>query len=287
MVGSAGDERMLEACLVAIGGQRGGAEVLVCESRRSADSLRRRFAWATFVHCPGQLVPVLWREGIDRARGRIVALTISAMLPGADWVEAIHAEHRRHDAVAGAIDAGPGLGPADWAEYLCRYSHDIPPFPPHECRALPGDNASYKRPLLDRTRELHRDGFWEPVVHDRLAEEGVRLWHTPNLLVRYARSAGAKAFIRQRLQHGRAHGRQRGVGFGTGRNLLGTVGWPLVPLLLTARVLRRVGSVRRMTVPALAALPLIFAFNVAWAAGEARGHMDVLTAGRRRNESSG
>src|SRR6185436_7630218 len=64
------------------------------------------------------LVPLLWRDGIDRARGEIVALTISPMVPAGDWVATLRAEHATHDAVAGAIDPGEGLRLSDWAEYF-------------------------------------------------------------------------------------------------------------------------------------------------------------------------
>src|SRR5204862_204722 len=75
--------------------------------------------------------------------------------------------------------------------------------------------------LLDRTRELYRDGFWEPEVNRALRAEGVRLWHDPDVVVYQGRSAGFGSFFRQRLEHGRAYGRQRGVRFGAGRNAAG------------------------------------------------------------------
>lgn len=276
VVGSNETRGALERCLAALEPQRDGAEVIVCEPVASPPALRERFGWATWLERPGALVPELWREGIDRARGRIVALTISPMVPAPDWVTSMLAEHGRHDAVAGAIDPGEGLALADWAEYFCRYAKDMRPFEPHETVDLPGDNASYKRELLERTRELYRDGFWEPVVHRRLALEGETLWQSPLVLVRQGRSAGPAAFAAQRLHHGRAHGRQRGATFSPVRNLAGVLGAPLVPLLLVARVLQTVGKRGRHRLRALLSLPWMAWFDVAWAAGEARGHLDAL-----------
>lgn len=278
VIGSNGAPRAVEACLLALEPQRAGVEVLVCEPRSSAPELRERFPWARFLELPGALVPALWSKGITSSSGDIVALTISPMLPAPDWVQTIRAEHRSHDAVAGAIDPGPKLRIRDWAEYFCRYAPDMLPFSAHQCDALPGDNAAYKRPLLDRTQELWRDGFWEPPVNRRLAEQGVELWHSPAVLVRQGRSAGARSFLRQRLVHGRAHGRQRGARFGVLRNLAGVAGAPIVPALLTARVLKQVYGRGRHRIRALVALPLMLAFDVAWAMGEARGHLDALRA---------
>jgi hypothetical protein len=276
VVGSIGGAEGLEACLAALAPQVDGAEVLVCEPAPSPAELRARFPFASFHVREGALVPALWRDGIDASRGATVALTISPMRPAPDWVARIRELEERAEVVAGAIDPGPDLRLADWAEYFCRYARDMLPFEGHECLELPGDNAAYRRDDLERTRPLYRDGFWEPEVNRRLHADGVRLWHTPELVVLQGRSGGARAFTRQRLAHGRAHGQQRGARFGRVRNLAGVLGAPLVAPLLTARILRETQQRRRLRGRALVALPLVLWFNAAWAAGEARGHLDAL-----------
>lgn len=279
IVGSIGPPSTLAACLARLESQREGVEVLVCEAQRSPTELRSRFPWVCFHVWPGALVPELWREGIARATGEIVALTIGQMLPAPTWIETIRDQHRRFDAVAGGIDPSTELRLSDWAEYFCRYARDMLPFAGHECLDLPGDNASYKRPLLERTREAYEDGFWEPVVHRRLAAEGVVLWHTPEIIVRQGRSGGVRPFWQQRLAHGRHHGLERGADVGRGRNLVRVLASPLVPILLSLRILRQVSQKRRHGTRAALALPLILAFNVAWAIGEARGHLELLRRG--------
>lgn len=269
----------LEACLDSLAPQRDGAEVIVCAPQPSPPSLRERFDWARFVDCGGGRVPHLWEQGIRRSTGNIVAITNSTMVPASDWIEVLKAEHGDWDAVAGAIDPGAALRVSDWAEYFCRYSSDMLPFDGHECEDLPGDNASYKREMLERTEHSYRDGFWEPEVHRSMLAQGARLWHSPALVVRQGRSGGVRAFTRQRLAHGRAHGAQRGARFGVARNVAGVMAAPLVGSLLTARILRAVSARGRMRGRAILALPLILLFNVAWSLGEARGHLDVL---RRR-----
>jgi hypothetical protein len=276
VVGSNGGAGTVEQCLAALEPQRDGAEVLICEPRLSPPDVQARYPWASFVERPGALVPALWSAGIEQSRGRLVALTISPMVPAPDWIESVRAQQERHDAVAGAIEPASGLRISDWAEYFCRYLRDMLPFAAHECPDLPGDNSAYKRELLERTRDLHRDGFWEPVVNARLAEQGVVLWHTPEMVVRQGRSAGARAFTRQRLIHGRAHGSQRGARFGKGRNVVGVLASPLVPLVLTARLIRQAVAKRRNRVRVLLALPYVLLFNAAWGLGEARGHLDAL-----------
>jgi hypothetical protein len=276
VIGASAPPSALSACLKALEHQRAGVEVLVCASAATPASVREQFSWARYLDCPGLLVPELWREGIDQAEGSIVALTIAPMVPAPDWIERIRAAHATHDAVGGAIDPGESLRLRDWAEYFCRYARETRPFPAGASDDLAGDNAAYKRALLERWPELYRDGFWEPEFHRRLLQEGITLWLTPDVVVYQGRSAGARAFLRQRLEHGRKYGNQRGATFTAARNAIGVAASPLVPFVLTLRIVRRVLAKGRFRGPLVASLPLIFAFNLVWAAAEAAGHAETL-----------
>jgi hypothetical protein len=278
VVGSNGARGSVEACLAVLEPQlHGDVQVIVCEPEASSEEVRRRFPFARFLERKGALVPELWRDGIDEARGELVVLTISPMVPAADWVATARRLATEADAVGGAIDVEDGLRVRDWAEYFCRYARDMPPFEAHDCLDLPGDNVAYRMAALEPVRESYRDGFWEPIVHRELHVRGGRLRHEPQLVVRQGRSAGIAAFARQRLRHGRMFGHQRAETFGPARNLAGVLGAPFVPFLMTIRVIRRVSQKQRHRLRALIALPLIFSFNVVWAAAEAKGHLEVLT----------
>jgi hypothetical protein len=280
VVASNGAPGSVERFLDDVGPQCGSDdEVIACEPVASADEVRRRFPDVRFLERRGALVPELWRDGIDEARGEVVLLTISPMLPAPDWIATARRLSREAEAIGGAIDPASGLRVRDWAEYFCRYARDMRPFEPHACADLPGDNAAYRLAALDPVRDQYRDGFWEPVVHRALLERSNRLRHDPALLVEQGRSAGVAAFARQRRRHGRLYGHQRGERFGTARNVVGVVGSPLVPFLMTFRVVRQVAAKRRHRLAALLALPLIFYFNAVWALAEARGHADMV---RRR-----
>lgn len=276
VIGAHASEAALATCLEALEGQRRATQIIVVEAQPSSQALRSRFAWAEFHERPGALVPELWRDGIELARGRIVAITIAPMIPTSDWIDSIVREHERHDAVGGAIDAATGLRRVDWAEYFCRYARDMPPFHAADRTDVAGDNASYKRDLLIEEQEHLRTGFWEPLVHPSLIRRGVGLWHTPAMLTRFGRSSGFRAFARQRIRHGRLYPLQRGRQFGTRRHLIGVLAAPLVPFVMTSRVLKQVFAKKRYRAEAIAALPLIFAQNVVWAYAEALGHIDVL-----------
>jgi hypothetical protein len=276
VIGAGAGEASLAECLAALDAQRSRAQILVVETKESSKSLRQRFPWAEFHVRPGALVPELWRDGIGCARGRIVALTIAQMVPAQDWIEVIIRAHEEHDAVGGAIDPGAGLRAADWAEYFCRYARDMAPFEARDRQEVSGDNASYKRALLIEEWDHLRNGFWEATIHPALRQRGVGLWHTPVMLVRLGRSRGFWAFVRQRSEHGRRYPLQRGAHFTRVRHVLGVLGSPAVPFLMTGRVLREVFARRRYRAKVIAALPLVFALYAVWAFAEARGHFDIL-----------
>ena len=279
VIGSNAPPERLAACLEALEPQRDGVEVLVHEGRPSPADLRERFPWADFAVAPAQLVPEHWRDGIDRASGEIVALTIAQMIPAADWIETIRDLGGRYEAFAGAIEPAHDLRLVDWAEYFCRYARDMPPFPARESHDLPGDNAGYARTRLETVRDVYRAGFWEPEVHRHLSADGVVLWQAPELVAALGRSAGFAAFVRQRIEHGRSHGRQSGARRGNVHNLARVLISPLVPFVLTYRVTRLVFSKRRHGARLVAALPLLFAYNLAWGLAEGLGYADQV----RRN----
>jgi hypothetical protein len=277
VVASNGAPGSVEACLSALAGQVDGAEVIVCEPAASSPRIQEAFPWARFVERLGALVPELWSDGIKASSAPIVALTISTMRPAGDWVARLRERLDADQVVAGAIEPGESLRVVDWAEYFCRYSRDMLPFARRENPEIPGDNCAYRRELLERSRDVYRDAFCEPEVNRVLREQGIALWHDPSVVVFQGRSAGFAAFFRQRLVHGRAYGRQRSSRFSRMRTALGPELAVVVPFLLVARTARDVFSRRRCRTRLLLALPFLLAFDVAWAIGEARGHIDALT----------
>ena len=153
---------------------------------------------------------------------------------GPGWLDTAWRLSREADGVGGAIEPGDDLRLRDWAEYFCRYARDMLPFQARETVDFPGDNAVYTRAALAAAHDVYRDGFWELEVNRALRDKGFRLWHAPDLVVYQERSAGFRAFSRQRLVHGRKYGRQRGARFSTARNIAG--------VLLAARARRHRGE---------------------------------------------
>ena len=267
----------LERCLDAVAPQLGAAELVVCSATEQPEALRRRYPDAVWLVRVDALVPVLWRDGIARARGELVALTISPMIPRADWLEALRAALADADAIGGAIEPSADLRAADRAECWCRYARDMLPFAAAPSLELAGDNAGYRRERLIAVEESWREGFWEPEVHAALAAGGDRLRHEPSVVVEMGRSAGTTAFVRQRLAHGREFGRTRGGRRGGAANLARIALSVVVPFVLVVRTIQE-ASRRGRRRSLLPLLPHVLLFDAAWAAGEALGHVDALRA---------
>ena len=88
--------------------------------------------------------------------------------------------------------------------------------------------------------------------------------------------SGFRSFVRQRREHGRLYGHQRGAQLGRARNLVGVLASPVVPFLMTLRVYRELGSRRRLGLRPLLALPVVFTYNLVWAVAEASGYLDMV-----------
>ncbi len=223
------------------------------------------------------LINELWSAGIRESNGAIVALTTAHCIPAHDWIKQVLDGHLTEAAgVGGTIDGDPAGNLIDWAVCFCRYNHFLPPLSASEVDDIAADNASYKRAPLFRHEAQWRDGFWEPQLHRALALEGQVLRIAPAMLVRHRHSYNFLGFMMQRFLHGQKYGSWRASTLGFVKRALMLVASPLIPFVLLQRTTRRVLQKGRNRSKFLAALPLIAAFYVAWACGEAAGYAKGL-----------
>lgn len=255
-----------------------GIEVLVSVAAEDAAAAApaRMYDWAEVglvAHSP--LVPELWGAAIARARARVVAVTISACLPAADWIDAILAAHATpRAAIGGVIDIGPNATLVDRAVHLVRYAPYLPPVAEGPVPEIAGDNGSYRRAAFDgEAAAIRRDGFWEAEVHRCLRAQGHGLWLDPRIRVTSAGAYSLAGFSRQRFVHGRRFGRTRRAASGALAGLLRAVAGPAIPAVMLIRILRTVAGRGRLDGRMVQALPLAAWFLVCWAAGEAVGQL--------------
>lgn len=223
----------------------------------------------------GGLVPELWTAGIQASGGRRVGLLSASVVPSRGWAGSLI-----DLGVSGPAAVGGPIEPpddarsiADWVVLFCRYSNHLLPIP-EPGPEVAADNASYDRTALDKVADSWRDGFWEPFVHRALRGIGEQVVMRQEPVVRAASGQSLRVLMRQRLAHGREHGRRQASGTTRSSALLRAAAAPLVPTVMVLRAAKAVTSRRRLRLQLLRAVPLLWWVYACWATGEARGYVD-------------
>lgn len=278
IVVSAGRGDTLSRCLDALLPQARamGAEVLVV--RRPGDGSRERLVAAhpevAFVDATAEdNVPRMRARAIRQAAGSIVALLEDDCVVGEGWGKVVlAAQAAGHTVAGGPIE--PDLYPSslDRAVFLCEYGRFMSPFR-GEVAALPGNNVSYRRPLvLEWLEGRNENGFLEVFAHHDWRARGIRLFADEGMAVRNIGRWTVETVTRTAFHHGRAFAGQR-FEPGAGSRLAFAAGSPLLPLLKTLRVageaLARPGQAGSL----VRALPWIIVFHTSWAWGEMLGYL--------------
>lgn len=220
----------------------------------------------------GALIPELWRDGIDAARGSRVALSVVHCRPARDWVERLRAaDLETHAGIGGSFVNTPGADALGWAVFLLRYLRYTPEAPSKETGDLPGDNALYDRDAVLQYRDAFREGFWEPEVHALMLKDGKRLLFDPGLESVHANGYRTKEFVLQRFRHAVRFGRSRRRAMSAPRRALQVALAPAVPLIFGSKIVRGAWSQPAFRQPLVRSLPYLALFLHAWAAGELVG----------------
>ena len=221
---------------------------------------------------PGTLVPVAWGLGIAIAQGEIIACLSSEFTVRSDWLPTLIAAVREGAVgAAGAIEIAAGAGATTAAMYFLRFS----PFLPRAAAAamvnnIPGDGALYRRDKIVQHPDLLAQGFWEIVFHQRWLATGEQLRFDPAPLVTYHGPAGLRDGAVLRYRHGVTYGSTMVLRHGNSR-MRHILGAPLLPLVLCARIARRVVTAGKGVATLLRALPPLLVLTGAWSLGEATG----------------
>lgn len=279
IVASQNSGATIERCLASLEGQNqaGAAEIIVVENSGDgvADFLEKRFPSVRVIKVgEPRLIPQLWAIGAKGACGSVIAFTTGQFVPAPEWL-AENLRHHRSDyaAVGGTIENAEPASPTQWAVYFCRYSKFMLPFSPHVVRQVPGDNASYKRWVLEEYADLIKAGFWETVVNDQLSKEGHSLLMTPTIRVDHVSSFGMWAFCRQRLVHGHKFGSERRASASSTRRLLFVASSPLVPFIFLGKIVKEVFQKKRHRREFFVSLPVLSLFVLCWSLGESWGYL--------------
>jgi hypothetical protein len=266
----------LAECLEALAPQRDDAtEVIVVTLLPLGRELIARFPWVCWSQAElDRLIPHLWGQGMAWARGDVVAITTSHFTPATDWLAAIRQAHAHlaAPALGGPIEA-PAGDVVTWATYFLRYSPYLAYRKEQAVADVAGDNASYKRAVLEGCPNLLEDGFWELDVHRRLRAAGKKVVFVPDIHVTLCRSFGFGTFLRQRFRHGRQFGQARFAQRSTLIRVAAGLAAPLIPVIFLSKIVGRVLRSGQYFGPFVRSLPVLSCFLLAWSLGEALGYL--------------
>ena len=242
--------------------------VAVCESDPSCAILRE-----IGPHPLIQILVAPGRRSVPQLRGEAVAAAIAlraeyvvitedhCTFPPA-WLQRL-VEAAAPNAVSGGGVLNGRTSWAGWAQYFTRYSIFQPPLPAGLAIHLPGNNACYAGPVLDRYAHLLKDGFWEAEFNAEARKTFAFRIVSGCDVVQY-QYRGMFEFVLLRFRHGRCYGARR-----EDKQLARAL---LIPAILFWRAARAVFERHRQRVRFLLASPLLLLYFAAWAAGEAWGY---------------
>ena len=277
IITSAGDERSLERCLLAIVPQPDATEVIVADSSSPgvAAWMADRFPTVRVLQfgAPHTVPAMRWAAAMS-STSDLIAVTESRMTPAPDWCARLIEAHARFPdaaAIGGSVSLPADATAIDRALYLSEYPAFIPPIAEGPARHLTGANVSYKRTMLDEARAILEAGRWEPILHDQWLDQG-RLLRTSAADVGFQCTLDLQTAAAMRFHYGRQYGADRSATWSVGKRLIYAAAMPLVPLVIMTR-LRRALHGKPTGTWRWEAAPWFTGFTLLWALGEAIGYL--------------
>jgi hypothetical protein len=262
-----------------------GADVIVADRVGGAtrERLRAHESWLTIVPvergADGRKpsVPRLRAAAVERARGDVVAVIEEHCRPPPGWLRALRESFDLRDPAAGgdAAIGGPILDDGwkrrrDWVVLFSEYHNYLPPWQDGDRYLLNGVNVAYRRSLLEKHRDALTAGYWEVVLHPRLAKEG-RMRGLQRLGVHHTGPFDYRYYLRQRFLLSRVWGAMQREKSSAAKRAFYLLAAPLFPFLLLART-----GARARKSPYLgqwfATLPLLVPVAFAYVLGEWSGY---------------
>lgn len=211
-------------------------------------------------------------RGLAVAKGTLVAILEDRGVPRPDWARSVVRLHQkmRSGVIGGAIEPGT-RGLLNWSFYVTDFGRYGLPFRGGTASWVSDVNVSYKRGVLEETRDLWKERFREPVVHWALEQRGEELQLWPEMVVDHRRpETTLGVLLPERFHWGRLFGHIRAMHMGFAKRLAYFLVWPLIPPLLVVR--HGFGQAKKgRLLRYVCALPLTILLVVAWTSGEAWG----------------
>jgi hypothetical protein len=212
--------------------------------------------------------------GLAVATGELIGILEDRAPPRANWARTaarLHAE-LPHGCIGGAIECAPG-DLLNWSFYVCDFSRYGLPFTSGPREWVSDVNVSYKRQMMDMTRDVWRERFNEALVHWALLERGETLYLSNELIVDYQTPyTTLMGVLPERFHWGRLFGSVRARSVAAWKRALLILLGPIIPTRLVLRhgiTQMGKGNLARY----LLASPYVAALVTAWAFGEWVGYI--------------
>ena len=279
VVPSVNHDPVLFECLEALGrDESAGTPLEIIVVDRCGDDWRRTIAERypavrVLAAAPGTSIPAMRAAAFARARADAVAVIEDHVIVPAGWARQMREALASGAGAAGGTVRNAATGAtADWAVFLCEYSHLLAPRPAGDADTLTGNNVVYRRALLERYAGALAEGRWEDHLHAVMRRDGVRLAHRPDIVVWHKMHYRVRDYVSQRYLYSRMYAGLRASDLtAAGRALRAALSVALPPVLL-ARIVGRTLVAGGHGAVLARSLPLLFLFVCAWAAGEAVGY---------------
>jgi hypothetical protein len=294
----AGGREPITACLQALEPDATalGVECIVPYDSRldGVPELATRFPWVEFVDARATVDAkrrgpfsrehhdILRAIGLQRARGRVVALLEDHGIPAPGWCRTVLAAHTDADAaIGGAVENGVDRL-LNWAVYYCDFGRYQNPVPEGPAEFLSDCNVSYKRAALASVQPLWAEAFHETAVNWELQRRGERMRLVPELVVHQTRwTLRLFPALVERYVWGRSIAGTRAQAMTAFRRLMLATLWFLLPLVLSWRVISQALRKRRHSDRLLLSIPLILLLETIWSAGELVGYLTASPTPRQ------
>ena len=279
VIASVNGTALLGECLDHLMRQKGGHHYEVLIVDRCGEALRqdieRRFPQPEIrvLAAPeGTSIPKLRAMGMAQARGKTVAILEDHCNVNPHWFETIaRLSGEGWEAMGGPVRNGAVDRLIDWAVFFVEYARFMPPIRAGEVGAIAGSSAVYDRAMLGRLGPELGQEVWEHVLHGRMRDQGVKFVSDPGLEVEHKKEFPFRYFMSQRYHYSRSFAGMRLDGASWVKRIAYAGATVLLPPLLLWRMARLLATKGGQLGRFAASLPLLLAFMMSYAWGEAIG----------------
>ena len=278
VVAASNNTQALERCLESLKGQGEAedTEIIVVSNYRERvqERIERRFPYVKYVSLPEDTtVPELRTTGIFHSRGEIVALIEDHCLLDENWCSEIKKAHELpYPIIGGSVENASCERWLDWAVYFYEYGKYMPPNQAGLVDCLPGNNVTYKRPVLEKVETIFQKGFFETFIHWELKTQGYPLYMIPSAIVYHKKQYKIKGALTQCYHSGRSFGGMRTSKAMLLKRIGLILGSWMLPILLPSRIVFRTVRKKRHIRELVLSLPYLLLLMASWSYGEFCGY---------------